>query len=66
MKHALVGNEDVVEDDDCVDLLEARPERVVEMTSSEIEALAAEEAHAGRVAGDRERDTSTARRRRFP
>ena len=52
---ALVGDEDVVEDDDRVDLLEARPERVVEVAAAEVEALAAEEAHAGRVARERER-----------
>ena len=52
---ALVRDEDVVEDHDRVDLLEARPERVVEVAAAEVEALAAQEAHARRVARQRER-----------
>ena len=51
---ALPGDEDVVEDHDRVDLLEPRRERVVEVAAAEVEALAAEEAEAGRVARDGE------------
>ena len=52
---ALPRDEDVVEHHDRVDLLEARRERVVEVAAAEVEALAAEEAQARRVARDGER-----------
>ena len=52
----LPGHEHVVEHDDRVDLLEARRERMVEVAAAEVEALATQEAQAGRVARDRERE----------
>ena len=52
---ALPGHEHVVEDDDRVDLLETRAERVIEVAAAEVEALAAEEAQTRGVARDRER-----------
>src|SRR5581483_9635768 len=51
---ALVRDEDVVEDHDRVDLLEARAERVVEVAAPVVERLAADEAQAERVARDRD------------
>ena len=62
----LPGNEDVVEHDDRIDLLEARRERMVEVAAAEVEALATEEAQAGRVARDARTRTSRARRRACP
>ena len=52
----LPRNEDVVEHDDRIDLFEARRERMVEVAAAEVEALATQEAQAGRVARDCERE----------
>ena len=53
-EHALPRHQHVVEEHDAVHLLEARAERMVEMRAADVEAVAAEEAQAGRAAGNGE------------
>ena len=53
-EHPLPGHQDVVEEDQGIHLLEARPQRVVEGGAAQIEALPADEFQAGGIVGNGE------------